>query len=228
MIDCQFMAPIITGNRYLFNRQDGMTEIYSSAMREVQRTEFGQRLFDARSHAGMKQVQAAEAAGIGQSAYAEAERSGRGSRYTAQLAAAFGVSVEWLATGKGQMVPTGKPTETQTNLQSALMLVARALHKSDELTRLQAEPLLTRLFSDATDTVNTAHRLSLLLHTPEIGKDVSGNVANNPPRATIVVNVDDDEEESSDGSSNSDAAERGNPPGHHRGSDSPTRTRKMR
>lgn len=229
MIDCQFMAPIITGNRYLYNRADGMTENYSACMREVQRTEFGQRLFDARAHAGMKQVQAAQAAGIGQSAYAEAEKTGRASRYTAQLAKAFGVSVEWLATGKGQMVPAGKPSETQSTLQNALLLVARSLQKVDELTRIQADALLTRLFSDPSDSVNIADRLSFLLHTPDPAQNLSGNVANNERRATIVVSVDDEEESWSDGASDSDkGAERGNPPGRDRGVAGPTRARKVR
>lgn len=68
------------------------------------RSEFGQRLLQARKHAQMTQVQAAKAVGMSQGTYAELEREGKGSSYTVSLAKQFGVNPEWLATGIGEML----------------------------------------------------------------------------------------------------------------------------
>lgn len=71
------------------------------AKREIERTPFGQRLFDARTQAGLKQVPAAEKIGIGQSALAELEKKGLGSSYTIVMARVYGCDAHWLATGEG-------------------------------------------------------------------------------------------------------------------------------
>jgi transcriptional regulator with XRE-family HTH domain len=63
------------------------------------RTEFGQRLRDARERAGLTQEQVADSVGIRQSTLADLERKGTRSGYIAQLATLYGVSAHWLATG---------------------------------------------------------------------------------------------------------------------------------
>lgn len=79
-----------------------------SAMRsdESSRTEFGQRLWLARKHAKLTQTQLARLADIkSQSTIAELEKTGLGSTFAPALARVTGVSVDWLATGKGHMLP---------------------------------------------------------------------------------------------------------------------------
>lgn len=71
------------------------------AKREIERTPFGQRLFDARTQAGLKQIPAADQIGIGQSALAELEKKGHGSSYTTVMARVYGCDALWLATGEG-------------------------------------------------------------------------------------------------------------------------------
>jgi transcriptional regulator with XRE-family HTH domain len=65
--------------------------------RQRERTAFGQRLYDARKNAKLTQVKLAKAAGMSQGNLAELEWEGQGSSYTPMLAAACGVSAEWLA-----------------------------------------------------------------------------------------------------------------------------------
>ena len=67
-------------------------------------SEFGDRLRSAGELAGLTQQQLCALVGIGQSTLATAESKGDGSRHTAQLARACGVSAYWLATGEGRML----------------------------------------------------------------------------------------------------------------------------
>jgi transcriptional regulator with XRE-family HTH domain len=69
-------------------------------MRQKQRSDFGQRVYDARKKAGLTQKELAKKAGFeSQGSIAELEWIGQGSSNTLQLAAALGVSPDWLATG---------------------------------------------------------------------------------------------------------------------------------
>lgn len=77
--------------------------------RPVVRTEFGQRLFDARTKAGLTQTQLAGKVHMAQSTLAELERTGQGSSKTLQIAAACGVSPEWLATGSDKKIAAAWP-----------------------------------------------------------------------------------------------------------------------
>lgn len=77
--------------------------------RPVNRTEFGQRLFTARTKAGLTQTQLADRVEMAQSTLAELERSGQGSSKTLQIAAACGVSPEWLATGSEEKIAAAWP-----------------------------------------------------------------------------------------------------------------------
>lgn len=65
------------------------------------RSEFGQRLFEARKRAGLTQADAAKGI-MGQSTLAELEKVGQGSAHTTALAKRYGVDPDWLATGLGE------------------------------------------------------------------------------------------------------------------------------
>ena len=73
---------------------------------------------------------------MSQGTYGELERSGKkGSSYTVQLAAFFGVSAEWLATGKGDMVPaelanSGDQAEPNHNVKPLRYLTIDELRKT--------------------------------------------------------------------------------------------------
>ena len=68
-----------------------------------ERTDFGHRLFQARTRANLTQPQLAKAVGMAQSTLGELEYIGRGSSFTSQIAKACGVNPEWLASGEGPM-----------------------------------------------------------------------------------------------------------------------------
>lgn len=78
-----------------------------SAFRNLQpmSTDFGKRLKTARKNAGFTQVQLAQAVGLGQSTLAGLEKEGFGSSHVATIAAACGVSPQWLQSGEGPMLP---------------------------------------------------------------------------------------------------------------------------
>lgn len=103
MSSCQSMSPNLSGFRHRVNRFSDNGADYRAPMRETARTEFGTRLRDARKRAGLTQADLAKRAGMPLSTLAESETKGQGSTYTPQLAAACGVSPEWLATGEGPM-----------------------------------------------------------------------------------------------------------------------------
>jgi len=71
----------------------------------IMATEYGNRLRQARKHAGLNQVQLAKQTGLAQSTISSAERLGNGSTDNAVYAKACGVSAHWLETGEGEMLP---------------------------------------------------------------------------------------------------------------------------
>lgn len=73
------------------------------------RSEFCQRLFEARKSATLTQSQLSKDVGMTQGNYAELERAGQGSSFTPAIADRCGVSVNWLAYGKGK---SGEPDTT--------------------------------------------------------------------------------------------------------------------
>lgn len=87
---------------------DGQIIVFGMA-RPVTRSPFGKRLYDSRTGAKLTQIQLAKLAGIAQSTLAELERIGQGSSKTLQLAAACGVSPEWLATGSDEKITAAWP-----------------------------------------------------------------------------------------------------------------------
>lgn len=99
---------------------------------------YGKRLSRALDHGGLTQQQLAEKVGISQQAVNKLVLRGRvGSRFTPQIAAACGVSADWLATGKGPMearedaVPfTAKITDEAAEVARAYMKLSPALKAS--------------------------------------------------------------------------------------------------
>lgn len=87
-----------------------------SGVKNEDRSEFGRRLVAAREHAGLTQKEVASRVGMSQGTLGEAERIGQGSSFTSQIAKACGVSAEWLATGKGEMI------QRPRGLESALVV----------------------------------------------------------------------------------------------------------
>lgn len=71
--------------------------------------EFKDRLKAARRHAKLGQIALAEKVGINQTSISDLERGkSKGTAYTAQLAAACGVSAIWLADGTGEMLDSSR------------------------------------------------------------------------------------------------------------------------
>lgn len=68
-------------------------------------TDFAKRLKAARAHAGLTQEELAAKAGLKQSSIGDLESKGHGSKRTATMAAACGVSALWLESGEGMMTP---------------------------------------------------------------------------------------------------------------------------
>lgn len=75
-------------------------------MRNVDRSEFGARLYTTRKEAGLSQQDLADAAGLSQSNIAELEKSGQGSAAITKLARRLGVDPHWLAYGEGEKTPS--------------------------------------------------------------------------------------------------------------------------
>ncbi|UTV80112.1 XRE family transcriptional regulator [Acidithiobacillus sp. YTS05] len=73
---------------------------------------FSDRLRAARAHAGLSQRVLAERVGISQPGYQKLERGASGSKFVTQIAYACGVNPEWLATGKGEMLPATRIVDT--------------------------------------------------------------------------------------------------------------------
>ncbi|MBU2728800.1 LexA family protein [Acidithiobacillus caldus] len=78
---------------------------------------FSDRVRKAREHAGLSQAQLAERVGMSQPGIQKLERGGSSSKFTAQIASVCGVSGEWLATGKGQMLGDMRPGQYDVNVQ---------------------------------------------------------------------------------------------------------------
>lgn len=72
------------------------------------RTEFGQRLVEAREAKGLTQAQAAVAVGITQGTLSELEIISNGTSYVVHLAKLYDCDPYWLAMGEGSPYPAAK------------------------------------------------------------------------------------------------------------------------
>lgn len=70
-------------------------------MKNLDRTPFGARMFEARKAAGMTQQAVQKAIGVSQSTLSEAENKAHSSGLVAEFAALYKVDPLWLATGAG-------------------------------------------------------------------------------------------------------------------------------
>ncbi|MFM9928185.1 helix-turn-helix domain-containing protein [Variovorax sp. H27-G14] len=107
-------------------------------------TEYGLRLRAARKFAGLTQAELGKRAGVGgQSTVSTAERLGGGSADTSKYAVACGVDAHWLATGEGQMLPSGHAAapvtrataQNSSDLGGALSTIGDAIRAADGETR---------------------------------------------------------------------------------------------
>lgn len=166
MSDCQSIPGRVPVGRYFVKRASGIGPQYPAAMKPKARTEYGLRLFTARKHAELTQTALAKAVGMSQSAYQEAETTGLKSTYTAQLAAACGVSPQWLATGEGSMLgSTSEPRLEADQLADALAVLTKALLKADKNTRIALEPLLASMANEPEDSGKKSQLILRLLVT---------------------------------------------------------------
>jgi transcriptional regulator with XRE-family HTH domain len=96
----------------------------------VTRTDFGQRLKQARQHAKLTQKQLAPLSGVTQGTLSELETKAYGSANTVQLAAACGVNAHWLATGEGEMLSGDAPpvSPPELTVADALDVLQHRLH----------------------------------------------------------------------------------------------------
>lgn len=69
---------------------------------ERERSAFGQRMFEARTRAGLTQMQVRKALGVSQGTLSDLEGEGQTSGMTPQYAELYRVNAHWLATGEGQ------------------------------------------------------------------------------------------------------------------------------
>jgi transcriptional regulator with XRE-family HTH domain len=165
MSDCQSISRRVPGVRYSVKRVSDIGSKYPADMNKS-RTEYGARLYAARKHAKLTQTAIAKLVGMSQSGYAEAETTGLTSTYTAQLAAACGISAQWLATGEGSMLSDGaNPKPEMEQLAAALGVLTKALQKADKNTRLALEPLLSSMAKEPEDAAQKSQLILRLLVT---------------------------------------------------------------
>jgi len=176
MSDFQSMAGSVSKDRYLVNRFLDDLKNYPPPMRNKARSDFGARLVEARTRAGYSQTAAAKAVGMSQSAYGAAETTGQGSTKTSQLAALFGVSAEWLATGSGEMADGASTPQQPDEMEHALQVIARVLSTTDKVTRSAI-----------------ASSFSLLAAEPDQVKNVVATVRKLLPARTLARTSQDDQ-----------------------------------
>lgn len=97
-------------------------------MRVKERSDYGERLYQARKYAKLSQTELARRADMAQSTLAGLEKEGGGSEKTATLARICGVRVEWLERGDGSMLPD---EAARAVLRDAAPLVAPAAGAPD-------------------------------------------------------------------------------------------------
>lgn len=155
-------------------------------MREKVRSPFGERLFQARTRAGLTQPQLAKAAGMSQSTLAEAESIGQGSSYTAQIAAACGIRAEWLASGDGPMVDASVWPFSEELRAEVAKLPPQTLVRLENVMRAHLElvPMgYGRAPSSATNARTDADQFSQVTQNSSVTATTSAPDTGNPSSA---------------------------------------------
>lgn len=126
-------------------RHSNINYRYNDQMEDIERTQFGRRLFIARTDAKYSQEDAAKAVGMkSQSTLSEAEISGKRSGFTTQLAALYKVNSIWLATGKGSKeINQGSAPSNVAVLPASVF--AEAVSLLTEMDEEDAEAWITEL-----------------------------------------------------------------------------------
>jgi transcriptional regulator with XRE-family HTH domain len=97
------------------------------------RTEFGQRMFDARTRAKKTQMEVCGKLKISQGTLSELENSANGSSRTVEFAQLYGCSARWLATGDGSPAPTTAQDDGTIEIAETDWAMLQALREmSDE------------------------------------------------------------------------------------------------
>lgn len=135
--------------------------------------ESAQRLHEAALKIGRasKQGEVADFAGVTPQVLTNWETRGVSKAGRLSLLSKHGVNPVWIETGSGEMTAgpppalIGKPaTDAATTLVQALEVVAQALQGADELSRIQAKPLIQHLMEHPEQAANITHRLAALLN----------------------------------------------------------------
>lgn len=140
MIEVQFMPTSYRQSCFLTSDLQKSLPMMEPTTLSAMRSEFGQRLFDARKLAGLTQMQLAQAVGTSQANLGELEKKGIGSALTPAIAKRCGVAVEWLAYGQGDMLP--RETERNNPLSEAALSIASLfdlIPARDKIRRSQAQ-----------------------------------------------------------------------------------------
>lgn len=135
---------------------------------ETMKTEFGERLHQARKAAKFTQQKLARAVGMSQGTLGALELTGQGSSYTPAIARELGVSVEWLAYGNGEMradasLPVAKAVLSSMQYSEMAASLAQLFDSLPDDNVLRA-----RLYVDASKPL-----LEVLGQTPE-AENISG------------------------------------------------------
>lgn len=132
-------------------------------------TEYGMRLRAARKHANLTQVKLSELTGIAQSTISTAEREGNGSSDTPVYAKECGVDAHWLATGKGEMLPSAAPAMPAPMpahggpaLEQALEVVAQSLESLSPILQQAGKSTLEKWVHGQASLAETATTLAAL------------------------------------------------------------------
>jgi transcriptional regulator with XRE-family HTH domain len=163
MIDVQFMPEFYDQADIFAISYDKSFPIFRNDTLVKMKSDFGQRLFDARKHANLTQMELAKAVGVTQSNLSELEKKGAGSALTPALAKRCGVSIQWLAYGLGDMLSEdAAPEPTQvSSLSSAALELAMLfdmIPARDRIKRAQAYGAASAAILDRLEAPSSAQK----------------------------------------------------------------------
>jgi len=158
-----------------------------SAMRNETRSDYGQRLLDARKRKGLTQTQVAKLAGISQGTYGELEKKGLGSAYNATFAKIYGVDPSWLETGEGDMLQMTNVSPAQPRKSVPLISWVKAGNWSD--VQDLYEPGQGEAWEDVYESNPSGHAFALRVEGDSMTSAIPGE-RSFPPGTIIIVDPD--------------------------------------